>query len=230
MPTIIRLTKMPQDTNFAPLGVLGYCLTRTYFLAPVFANLALPMKEVDHAPEAKLLDVFASILAGCRAISQVNTRIRPDLALANAWGRERFAEQSTLARTLDAFAEEHVIQLRQGSEVLFRRESRVLRHDFAQDWLWLDIDLTSLPASKHAERSSKGKIGGEKTDMGASWRECTPHSTRRPCSRACTLAGNIAALCISLYSRLWTSSWSSHRRRNNARFCAPTPALAATTM
>jgi hypothetical protein len=230
MPTIIRLTKMPQDTNFAPLGVLGYCLTRTDFLAPVFANLALPMKEVDHTPAAKLLDVLVSILAGCRAISQVNTRIRPDLALAHAWGRERFAEQSTLARTLDAFAEEHVTQLRQGSKVLFRRESRVLRHDFAQDWLWLDIDLTSLPASKHAERSTKGKIGGEKTDMGASWRECTSHSTRRPYSRACTLAGNIAALCISLYSRLWTSFWSSHRRRNNARFCAPTPALAATTM
>ena len=86
MATIIRLTTMPQDTNFAPLGILGYCLTRTAFLAPVFADLALPIKEVDHAPEAKLVDVLASILAGCRAIYQVNTRIRPDLALARAWG------------------------------------------------------------------------------------------------------------------------------------------------
>lgn len=230
MPTIIRLTAMPQDTNFVPLGVLGYCLTRTDFLAPVFANLALPMKEVDHAPEAKLLDVLVSILAGCRAVSPVNTRIRPDLALAHAWGRERFAEQSTLARTLDAFTEEHVTQLRQGNEALFRRESRVLRHNIARDWLWLDIDLTSLPASKHAEASTKGKIGGKKTSMDASWRGCTPPSTRRPCSRACTLANNIAALCISLCFRPWTNFWGSHRRRDNARFCAPTPALAATTM
>lgn len=167
MPTIIRLTTMPQDTNFTPLGVLGYCLMRTNFLAPVFTDLALPMKEVDHAPAAKLVDVLVSILAGCRAIYQVNTRIRPDLALACAWGRERFAEQSTLARTLNAFTEEHVTQLRQGGEALFQRESRVLRHNFAQDWLWLDIDLTSLPASKHAERSTKGKIGGKKTGMGA---------------------------------------------------------------
>ena len=230
MPTIIRLTKMPQDTNFAPLGVLGYCLTRTDFLAPMFANLALPMKEVDHAPTAKLVDVLVSILAGCRAISQVNTRIRPDLALAHAWGRERFAEQSTLARTLDAFTEEYVTQLRQGTEALFRRESRVLRHNFAQGWLWLDIDLTSLPASKHAEGSTKGKIGGEKTNMGVNWHEFTPRSTRRLCSRACILAGNIAALCISLRFRLWTNFWGSHRHRNNARFCAPTPALAAMPM
>lgn len=230
MSTIIRLTKMPQDTNFVPLGVLGYCLTRTNFLAPVFADLALSMKEVDHAPQAKLLDGLVSILAGCRAIYQVNTRIRPDLALAHAWGRERFAEQSTLARTLDAFTEEHVTQLRQGSEALFQRESHVLRHNFAQDWLWLDIDLTSLPASKHAEASTKGKIGGEKTNMGVNWHEFTPRSTRRPCSRACILAGNIAALCISLCFRLWTNSWGSHKHRNNARFCAPTPALAAMPM
>jgi len=166
MATTIRLTMMPQDTGFVPLGVVGYCLTRTDFLAPVFADLALPIKEVDHSPEAKLIDVLVSLLAGCRAISQVNTRIRPDLALARAWGRECFAEQSTLARTLDAFSPEHVAQLRRGGEALFRRESRVLRHNFDQDWLWLDIDLTPLPASKHAEESSKGKIGDKKNRYG----------------------------------------------------------------
>jgi hypothetical protein len=97
-------------------------------------------------------------LAGCRAIAQVNTRLRPEVALARAWGRERFAEQSTLTRTLDAFSATQVAQLRRGSEALFRRESRVLRHDFVHDWLWLDIDLTPLPISKHAEGSTKGKF------------------------------------------------------------------------
>lgn len=158
MPTIIRLTEMPHETYFAPLGVLGYCLTRTRFLAPAWAELALPLKAVDHAAEAKLLDVVVSVLAGCRAIVQVNTRLRPDVALARAWGRERFADQSTLARTLDAFSATEVAQLRRGSEALFRCESRVLRHDFAHAWLWLDIDLTPLPISKHAEGSTKGKM------------------------------------------------------------------------
>lgn len=122
MATLIRLTEMPHETQFAPLGVLGYCLTRTHFLDPVWEALALSLKTVDHAPEAKLLDLIVSILTGCRAISQVNTRIRPDLALARAWGRACFAEQSTLTRTLDAFSDVEVGQLRQGCEALFRQK------------------------------------------------------------------------------------------------------------
>jgi hypothetical protein len=159
MPTIVRLTDMPNETGFAPLGVLGYCLTRTQFLVPVWAELNLGLKTVDHSPQDKLQDVVTSILAGCRAISQVNTRLRPDLALAYAWGRERFADQSQLARALDAFDASDVAQLRHGSEELFRCESRVLCHDHEHDWLWLDIDLTPLPISKHAEGSTKGKFG-----------------------------------------------------------------------
>ena len=154
MSTQIRLTMMPQDTPFAPLGVLGYCLMHTNFLAPAFALVRLPLKTVAHTPTDKLLDVLVSILAGCRAVQQINTRLRPDLALAHAWGRQRFADQSTVARMLDAFTPAHVAQLRQGSEQLFRRESRTLQHDFEHDWLWLDIDLTPLPASKHAQAST----------------------------------------------------------------------------
>jgi hypothetical protein len=159
MPTKISLVKLEGQTSFAPLAVLGYCLTRTSFLSPVFAELDLALKTVEHAPSEKIIDVLISILAGCRSINQVNTRMRPDLALAQAWGRKRFAEQSSLARTLDAFSTEQLEQLRQGSQALFRQESRTLRHDFAQDWLWLDIDLTPLPASKHAQASTKGNLG-----------------------------------------------------------------------
>ena len=230
MSTVIRLVSMPQDTSFAPLGVLGYCLTRTDFLAPVFAELELPIKKVDYEPNAKVLDVLVSILAGCRAIFQVNTRIRPDIALACAWGRECFAEQSTLSRTLDAFGEEQVIQLRQGSEALFRRESLTLQHDFAQDWLWLDIDLTPLPASKHAEGSTKGKIGGEKTGMDVSWHVFMRRNTKRPCSRVYIPANNIAVRRISLCSKHWPNSCRSTSHRNEALSSAPIPVLAVMTM
>jgi hypothetical protein len=166
MATIIQLVEMSTETGFAPLGVLGYCLSRTEFLEPVWANLELPIKAVDHEPKAKLQDILVSILTGCRSISQVNTRLRPDLALAQAWGRTRFAEQSALARTLDVFQNAQIGQLRQGTEALVRRESRVFRHPFAAEWLYLDIDLTPLPSSKHAEASTKGKFA-KKTATGA---------------------------------------------------------------
>lgn len=229
MSTVIRLTSMPQDTQFVPLGVIGYCLTRSDFLAPVFAELKLLVKKVDYDPAAKVLDVLVSIMAGCRAIAQVNTRLCPDQALASAWGRERFAEQSTLSRTLDAFGEDEIAQLRQGSEVLFRRESHTLRHDSARGWLWLDIDLTPLPVSAQAEGSTKGKIGGEKTVMGASWCASTPHNTRRRCSLACIRASNTAVQPTSPRSRRSTGFCCSMSHANSARFCAQIPALAATT-
>lgn len=165
MSTTIRLIPMSNETGFAPLGVLGYCLSRTSLLRPLWRDLDLPLKTVDYPPAAKLLAVLVSILTGCRAVAQANTRLRPDVALAQAWGQACFAEQSTLARTLDAFTPWQVAQLRAGSDSLFRRESRVLHHDFDQAWLWLDIALTPLPISRQAEASTKGKFA-EKNDYG----------------------------------------------------------------
>lgn len=165
MPIQIQLHDMSASTQFAPLGVLGYCLTQTNFLKEVFASIEFTEKTVNHKPEAKLQDALVSILAGCRALSTINTRIRPELALAQAWGREQFAEQSSVARTLDKLNQEQVEQLRLGSDKLFKRESFVLNHDFTRTKLWLDLDLTPLPTSKHAEGSQKGKISDKKTAM-----------------------------------------------------------------
>ena len=223
----IRLMPMPEDTNFAPLGVLGYCLTRTNLLAPVFTDLHLPLKTVDHAPTSKLLDVLVSVLAGCRAMVQVNTRLRPDLALAQAWGRACFADHSTLARTLDVFTPVQLAQLRAGSETLFRRESRTLRHAFAQDWLWFDIDLTPLPASKHAEGSTKGKISGKTTPMGANSHGSMPRSITKRSSHGCILAVNTVVRPTYQCCRPWSSRWASVLRRRRARSCAPIRALGA---
>lgn len=227
MSTQVRLMSMPTETSFAPLGVLGYCLTRTDFFTPVWQELHLPLKTVVHRPEAKLLDLLVSILAGCRAVSQVNTRLCPDVALARAWGRSRFAEQATLARTLDAFEGEQVAQLRRGSDRLFRRESLTLRHNFAQDWLWVDIDLTPLPISKRAEGSTKGKLG-EKTVMVANSPACKPRSITKRCSRGSILANKKVARPTNPYSKIWRHSFNLLRRRNNAPSCVRMPALAAT--
>ena len=225
MRPVIQLMAMPEDTNFAPLGVLGYCLTRTDFLQPVLAPVQLPLKAVQHTPADKLLDVLVSILAGCRAITQVNTRLRPDLALARAWGRPRFADQSTLARTLDRFTDVQLTQLRQGSETLFRRESRTFRHRFADDWLWLDIDLTPLLASKHAEGSTKGKISAKKTVMAVNSRGCMPRTITKRSSHGCTPVSKRAARPICPLWRRSIPSWPSARRRKRAPFCGRMAAL-----
>jgi hypothetical protein len=67
VPTINRVSKMPDEANFAALGVLGYCLTWTQFLAPIWVGLDPPLKTVDHAPQAKLLNLLDNIVADRRA-------------------------------------------------------------------------------------------------------------------------------------------------------------------
>jgi len=193
MTTKIELVAMPQETGYAPLGVLGYCLSRSGFLMPVWTGIEHPMKQVEHPPTEKLQDVVVSILAGCRSIAQINTRLRPDLALAQAWGRQQFAEQSSLARMLDAMEEAQVNQLRQGAMALFRQQSGVFRHEFAKEWLWLDIDLTALPTSKRAQGATKGKFA-KKMAMVGNWRASMPHNITKRSFRSFSQVGKTAAL------------------------------------
>ncbi len=120
------------------------------------------MRKRDHAPTDKLQDIVVSILAGCRSIHNINVRLRPEKALAQAWGRDKFADQSNYSRTLDALTTEHIAQLRQGSLQWLKLHSQLHHHDWSK-WLLLDIDATNLPASKQAEGSKRGWVSGKKT-------------------------------------------------------------------
>lgn len=191
MPLNVRLTPLHHETGFAPLAVLGYCVQETHFLRPLWAEVQLPLKVVDYPTETKLRALLLGVLAGGRAISQVNSLVRPDQPLCQAWGLPRYPDQSALARTLDAFTPQPLDQLRQGSQTWWRAHSRVLQHDFERQWLWLDIDLTPLPASKHAEASTKGKLA-KRGAMGVNWPACMPLSITRQSSRACIRASRRA--------------------------------------
>lgn len=161
-----RLLVLPQigDTQFAPLAVVGYCLTRTHFFAPL-AEVLVCKKALRHQAHEKLLDVVVSILANCSSLRQIDLRIRPDLVLAEAWGRAQFAQQSTLADTLDAFTVKSIDQLRRASQTLWQQHGRTRCHNFTERLL-LDIDLTGLPASRLAEGSEKGYFSQRKNSYG----------------------------------------------------------------
>lgn len=105
IPIVLRVAT--KQTQYAPLAVLGYCLTRSHFLQPIWAALEWDMQTRQHAPNDKVQDVLVSILAGNTTISQINTTIRPDIPLATAWQRPQFAEQSNLARLLNHIMDFH---------------------------------------------------------------------------------------------------------------------------
>jgi hypothetical protein len=167
MTARLGLTDKPRfNTSFVPLAVLGHCLMKDDFFAPVRRGVQVPIRTHHHTPFDKLLDCLISIWSGCTSIHQINVRLRPDSILAQAWQREHFAEQSTIADTLDAFTAESVQQLRQVNTLLLNQHSRTLRHDFTQADLWVDVDLSHLPASRRAEGSTKGFVSGEKNARG----------------------------------------------------------------
>jgi hypothetical protein len=165
-----RFTTAPIDsTAHAPLVALGFWVRHLDLWAPIRTRVQFPQPTHTKDPVSALLDLAVGILAGCEVVAQVNTTSRSDPLLARAWGRDAFAEQSTIARVLDACQPIQVAQWRQANEATLRWLGQVYAHSFTQDWLRLDVDLTSLEASAAAEGSEKGDVPGKKTRRDGNW-------------------------------------------------------------
>jgi len=158
------VTKKEFNTQYAPLAVLLTYYQQEQVLQPLH-QVALKMKKRDFMPTDKLKQVFVSILAGCETLSEVNSKIKPDLQLAKAGGWERIADQSTLSETLDALTLMNIEQLDASVRQIWRRHSATLKHDW-RGFLWLDFDLSGLPCGKQGEASEKGFFSGKKTQEG----------------------------------------------------------------
>ena len=159
------LTAELTNTQYAPLAVLLAHYQQNQTLNPL-KKVEVKMKTHDFTPFDKLSQVLVSILAGCRTIFEVNTRLKPETYLAGAAGWPRFADQSTLSRVLDALTLMNIGQLRQSVVEIWRPESQIQHHDW-RGFLQLDYDLSGLPCSSRAENSQKGYFPGKKTSLDA---------------------------------------------------------------
>jgi hypothetical protein len=147
------------DSSHASLCALGAYLRQIDFFGPLEARLHLKQKVVKYTPIQKVEMVFVALLAGAKAIAQTGTTLRVDPALQRAFGLPGCADQSVLAETLNAATDKDVAALRTAVEELFQQHSQACHHDFAQDLLVLDIDLSPLPASRKAEGSERCYMG-----------------------------------------------------------------------
>lgn|SRR5512138_57701 len=161
------LTSLTGITRFAPLVAFGFMWRDQELWSPIDDRLRFTSGMHSEHPENALLTLWVSIMAGCRSVSQINTTIRPDLVLAQAWQQERFAEQSTVARILDQMKTEQLEQLRVGIERISAWIGQASHHNWLEP-LWIDIDLTAMPASQRAEGSTKGYFSEKKGAMGDS--------------------------------------------------------------
>ena len=157
----LGLTNELCNTQYAPLAALCAHYQQKQVLAPL-EEVQIRQKKRDFTPTTKLIQVFLSVLAGCRTLSEVNTRLKSESSMAAIWGWERFADQSCLSRTLDMLTLKHLDQLHQATTKVWRNHSQILYHNW-RGYLWIDYDLSSLPCGPQAEKSQKGYVSGKKT-------------------------------------------------------------------
>ena len=169
MKPTFGLTEDHFNTSYAPLCALGQVLWERGELDKLRNFDAISMKTCDHRLGEKLLDAFLVILAGYPSLYLLNTKLRPDPVLAQAWHRTTFADQSIVSRTLDAFTPEALAALQAVNYGYWREHTQLATHDWRKQ-LVLDLDLTPLPASKRAEASTKGYLG-KKTQLDGNWPE-----------------------------------------------------------
>ena len=163
MKPTFGLTEDHFNTSYAPLCALGQVLWERGELDKLRNFDAISMKTCDHRLGEKLLDAFLVILAGYPSLYLLNTKLRPDPVLAQAWHRTTFADQSIVSRTLDAFTPKALAALQAVSYGYWQEHTQLATHDWRKQ-LVLDLDLTPLPASKRAEASTKGYLG-KKTQL-----------------------------------------------------------------
>lgn len=155
-----------HESSHASLCLLGSYLHEKDFFQPLDTRMHLHQKTLTYTPVQKLEMLFVSLLAGAKAVSHTNFTLRADPALYRAFGLSGCAEQSVISETLDATTEGDLADLRQAMTDLFERYSQARTHDFRQEVLVLDVDLSPLPASRHAEGSTRGYMGRSRSKTG----------------------------------------------------------------
>lgn len=163
----IRTTKEKINTQYAPIAILLAHYKQNQVLEPL-GQVSVKMKSYDFKPQDKLEQVLISILAGCSTLSEVNPKLKSEMALAQVGGWSRIADQSGLSRVLDALTLMNIEQMRSAVNQIWHKHSQTIRHDW-RGYLWFDFDLSGLPCSKRAQASQKGYFSGKKTSLDGNW-------------------------------------------------------------
>jgi len=186
------LTDELVNTKYAPLAALAAHCQQNHTLEPL-EGVQIPTKSRDFTPADKLKQVLVSILAGCVTLSEVNTKLGSEPGLAQAWQWTRFADQSSLSRTLDLLTQKQIAELRQAETLIWRTHSQTASHDW-RAFLWIEFDLSGLPCSKQAEESQKGFFSGKKTPLAVSWHGPVSFAIGKRSGPTCLLATSIRCI------------------------------------
>ena len=155
-----------QSTPHATLVALGLKVQQLDLFRPIREQVHIKQKTVRYTPVDKLYDAWIAILAGAHGLVEVNTRLRSDPVLQQAFGRSACADQSVIQDTLDACDATTVQQMEQALTTIFRQHSQAYHHDYAQHLQLVDIDITGLPCGPKAAFATKGYFAKQRNRRG----------------------------------------------------------------
>lgn len=145
----------------ASLAAIGVKLRQLDLFGPIRTQVQIPQKTVKYTPTEKLYDALISLLAGAHGLVEMNTRLRTDPALQQAFGRQACAEQSVVQQTLDACTVENVKQMQHALDQIYRQHSQGYRHNYQARFQLLDVDMSGLPCGPKAAFATKGYFAGQ---------------------------------------------------------------------
>lgn len=148
------------------LAALGVILQEKKVLAPLMENVIIPQKTIKFTPNQKLYDALIALLAGAHGIVEINTLLRSDPVLQNAFGRSGCAEQSVVQETLSTANDQSLTQMKKACCEIFRTHSLAFRHNYNTSLQILDVDMTGNPCGKKAEFACKGYFENKRNRRG----------------------------------------------------------------
>jgi hypothetical protein len=160
---------MNEFTHFSPrasLAAVGLYMQEQKIWDIVENTVQIKQKVIRHTPVEKLMDAFINILAGGEGVVEINTRVRPDQALQQAFGRANCADQSSVSQTLTVCTPENVEQLRTALQRIYQQHGQGYHHDYQRQYQLLDIDMTGMPAGRQGEGVTKGYFSQAKNRRG----------------------------------------------------------------
>ena len=150
----------------AYLAGIGAKITALNIFEPITSKVKIDQKTVNDSPTEKLYDGFIGMLCGAKGMVEVNQRVRSDVGLQKAFGRERCAEQSVIQETLDASDGDNVKQIEAAIDEIYRLHGQGYQHNYTEQIQVLDVDMTGQPCGPKAAFATKGYFAGARNRRG----------------------------------------------------------------
>jgi len=152
-------TTLTDHAMLVVWGQFAHCLG----LVQAVEQVSLSQKTVDHRPQGKVLEFLVAILGGLEYLKDISLSARPldkDVAVAQAWGQDSWADQSGVSRTLSSLRDAEVGQI---AAILERLSQPFIDQEveggLTSGPLILDGDLTPRPVSNGSRTYPEAEYG-----------------------------------------------------------------------